>query len=64
MFGSGEYEYAFYLGSELIRDYSEDNTYTFKTLPEHRDEKYILTVKVKDSTGNTASDKLTFFVGQ
>ena len=50
MFGSGDYQYAFYLGDEMLRDYSEDNTYTFLTLPEAREEEYILTVRVKDSS--------------
>ena len=50
MFGKGDYKYAFYLDGKMLRDYSADNTYTFETLPEAREEEYILTVRVKDSS--------------
>lgn len=50
IFGEGDYEYAFLLNGELLRDYSEDNTYTFETLPEVSETPYILTVRVKDSS--------------
>ncbi len=50
MFGKGDYKYAFYLDEKMLRDYSEDSTYTFEKLPEAREEEYILTVRVKDSS--------------
>ena len=50
MFGKGDYKYAFYLDEKMLRDYSEDSTYTFEKLPEARDEEYVLTVRVKDSS--------------
>lgn len=62
MFGCGEYEYAFYLDTEMVRDFSEDNTFTLEQLPHYREEHYILTVTVKDSLGKTASESTEFFV--
>lgn len=54
IFGAGDYEYAFLLDGKVIRDFSENNTYTFEDMPDDREEEYILTVRVKDST--TGSD--------
>lgn len=50
IFGKGDYKYAFLLDGKLIQDYSEDNSYTFEDMPEHRDENYVITVRVKDSS--------------
>lgn len=49
-FGNGDYKYAFFLDDVMIRDYSEDNTYTFESMPEEREKEYILKVRVKDSS--------------
>lgn len=54
IFGAGDYEYAFLLDGKVIRGFSEDNTYTFEDMPDDREEEYILTVRVKDSS--TGSD--------
>lgn len=50
IFGKGDYEYAFLLDGKVIREFSEDNTYTFEDMPDDREEEYVLTVRVKDSS--------------
>ncbi len=64
IFGKGDYEYAFLLDGEVLRDYSEENSYTFDDMPDDREEEYTLTVRVKDSsTGeNFVSEDYSFRV--
>ncbi len=63
-YGSGEYEYAFYMDGELIRDYSQDNVCSVGTLTyDSEKEEYIISVSVRDMvTGNTATHSMTIYV--
>lgn len=47
MFGSGEYEYAFYISGELVQDFSPKNTYTVEVFD--RAKYYSMYVKVRDA---------------
>lgn len=47
MFGSGEYEYAFYVDGELVQDFSPKNTYTVEKFDRAKD--YSMYVKVRDA---------------
>ncbi|MDO5124124.1 MAG: dockerin type I domain-containing protein [Eubacteriales bacterium] len=47
MFGSGNYEYAFYVDNELVQDFSAKNTCEIERFEELRE--YTLSVKVRDT---------------
>lgn len=57
IYGKGDYEYSFLLDGKVIQDFSEDNTYTFEKMPDYREEEYVLTVLVKDSS--TSDDNVS-----
>lgn len=61
MFGSGEYEYAFYVDGELVQDFSEKSTYTHHWFEEQRE--YTLSVEVRDTvTGDIDSESMVILV--
>ncbi|MBQ8001096.1 MAG: dockerin type I repeat-containing protein [Ruminococcus sp.] len=61
MFGSGEYEYAFYVDNELKQNFSTTNTYPVGRFEEERE--YTFTVIIKDKcTGKTATENMTVSV--
>ncbi len=61
MFGSGEYEYAFYVDGELVQDFSEKSTYTHHWFKERRE--YTLSVEVRDTvTGDVDSESMVILV--
>ncbi len=64
IFGKGDYQYEFLLDGKVIQEYSAKNTYVFTEYPDFREEPYVLTVRVKDSsTGDGfVSEDYTFMV--
>lgn len=61
MFGSGEYEYAFYVDGVLKQDFSETSSYPVGRFEEERD--YTFTVIIKDTvTGKTDTEDMTVTV--
>ena len=61
MFGSGEYEYAFYVDGERVQDFSEKCTYTHGRFKEKRE--YTLSVEVRDAvTGDIDSESMVILV--
>ncbi len=62
IFGKGDYEYSFLLDGKVIQEFSKDNTYTFSNMPDYREEEYVLTVLVKDSSvsGDYVSENYRF----
>ena len=61
MFGSGEYEYAFYIDGELVQDFSEKSAYTHHYFKEQRE--YTLSVEVRDTvTGDVNSESMIILV--
>ena len=63
MFGSGNYEYAFYTGTELVQDYSDKNTYLMKEFANAGSFKFI--VNARDvATGEIASEEIVLEVGE
>lgn len=63
MFGSGKYEYAFYMDTELVQDYSEKNTYLMKEFTNTGTFRFI--VNARDvATGEIASEEIVMDVGE
>lgn len=61
MFGSGEYEYAFYVDGEIMQNFSAKNTYNVARFEEIRE--YTLTVEVRDTvTGDIDSENMVINV--
>lgn len=61
MFGSGEYEYAFYVDNELVQDFSAKNTCGIERFEELRE--YTLSVDVRDTaTGDLAREDMIIVV--
>lgn len=57
MFGSGKYEYAFYVDGEIMQDFGAKNTYNVARFEEIRE--YTLTVEVRDTvTGDIDSENM------
>lgn len=50
--GKGDYEYAFLLNGELVRDYSKDNTFVLTDMPVELGAEQVVSVRVKDSASN------------